>query len=1015
VTNRVIENPILNGPYDEPARHYRFDDDGITDEIVDRRRPSEYFVPVPQTKKRGAQLQFDNEWTRERIKQNDFVNQVRARVQLWRLQGYPHVTPVTRRLLEHWADPHRENRVLFCQREAAETAIYLVEAAQKDNQAWFAGQLDETNTTFNSGLPRVALKMATGAGKTVVMAMLIAWQTLNKAANPQDKRFGRRFLVVIPGVTIKDRLRVLRPDDQGNYYRLRDLVPGDLTYQLGQAQIEITNYHVFLPKVTKEGVGLAAATKSLLLGDRADADNPFVETSEQVASRVARSFGFKAGEIVVFNDEAHHCYMEKPVERVEEDLSTDERAEAKEETDKARVWFKGLLALQKRVGIKAVYDLSATPFFLTGSGYGTGVLFPWVACDFSLIDAIEAGIVKIPRLPIDDNAAGDQVIFRNLWDEIADELPKRVAKHAKSRSEEPQLPHQLEAALIALYGNYEKAYAKWRASVDEHADVPPVFIVVCNNTTVSKMVFDWIAGYDKDTLDLDGNPVQVVAPGNLDHFSNAKDGEWRHRPHTVLVDSAQLESGDQLSPEFRTVAAREIEEFKAAHRARFPGRDVDEIDEATLLREVMNTVGKKGLLGEQIRCVVSVSMLTEGWDANTVSHILGVRAFRTPLLTEQVVGRGLRRRSYDLNEDGRFDPEYAEIFGVPFAFIPASGVGKDPKPRRAPVRVFADPARADKRITFPRLLGYRLEMPDPDIRADFANPVCHMTVSHDSIPTETHIADVFGEADVVYLAHLEEMRSQEVAFRLAKRLLEREYKAPDESPRPWLFPSVLRIVQLWLSTAVTYDGTFVGLLLVGDLREQAVEKILKGIVSDEHQRRERLLPVFDSTQPEGSTDAIDFDTTRPCEPADPERSHVNYVVVDSGWEAIVALALEAMDEVAAYVKNDGLHFYIPFTHQGRAARYLPDFLVRLTDPGDGVQRTLIVEVSGGAKRHHSPGTVQEKAETTRTLWLPAVNRQGQFGLWDFIEVKDPHTAGRLIRDAARALLTRTRGDDDAVT
>jgi type III restriction enzyme len=681
VTGRVIENPILNGPYDEPSLHYRFDDDGITSEVVERRRPSEYFVPVPQTKKRGAQLQFDNEWTRERIKANDFVNQVRARVGLWRKQGYPHVTPVTRRLLEHWSDPNRENRVMFCQREAAETAIYLAEAALKDGQAWFAGQLAETNVIFNAALPRVALKMATGSGKTVVMAMLIAWQTLNKAANPQDKRYGKRFLVVTPGVTIKDRLRVLRPDDAGNYYRLRDLVPADLSDQLGQAQIEITNYHVFLPKVTREGVGLAAATKSLLLGGSPEAENPFLETPEQVAARVSRSFGLKVGEIVVFNDEAHHCYMEKPAERVEEDLDADERAEAKEETDKARVWFKGLLALQMRLGVKTVYDLSATPFFLTGSGYGIGVLFPWVVSDFSLIDAIESGIVKVPRLPVDDNTAGDQVVFRNLWDEISAELPKRVAKQAKSRSDDPQLPQQLETALLALYGNYAKAYAIWQASVDEHADVPSVFIVVCNNTTVSKLVFDWIAGYDKDTLDLDGNSVQTVAPGNLPLFSNVDDDGWRHRPFTVLVDSAQLESGDQLSPEFRAVAAREIEEFKAAYRDRFPGRDTAEIDEATLLREVMNTVGKRGMLGEQIRCVVSVSMLTEGWDANTDSHILGVRAFRTPLLTEQVVGRGLRRRSYDLNADRLFDPEYAEIFGVPFAFIPSSGAAVPPRTR----------------------------------------------------------------------------------------------------------------------------------------------------------------------------------------------------------------------------------------------------------------------------------------------------------------------------------------------
>jgi type III restriction enzyme len=223
----VINNPVINGPHDEPRRHFKFDNDGITDEIADGRRRSEYFVPVPQTKKKGAQLQFDNEYTLNRIKPNEFVNDVRARVDIWRKRGHPHVTPTTRRLLEYWNDSSRENKVLFCQREAAETAIYLVEAAQKDNQAWLGAKLDEYSAEFNESLPRVAIKMATGSGKTVVMSMLIAWQILNKAASPQDKRFSKRFLVVTPGVTIRDRLRVLRPEHPGNYYRERDLVPAE--------------------------------------------------------------------------------------------------------------------------------------------------------------------------------------------------------------------------------------------------------------------------------------------------------------------------------------------------------------------------------------------------------------------------------------------------------------------------------------------------------------------------------------------------------------------------------------------------------------------------------------------------------------------------------------------------------------------------------------------------------------------------------------------------------------------
>ena len=446
----TITNPVINGPYDEPARHFRFDDDGITDETVEGRRRSEYFVPVPQTKKRGAQLQFDNEWTINRITPNEFVNDVRRRVDLWRRRGYHDVTPTTRRLLEYWSDENRENKVLFCQREAAEVAIYLTEVAQKDGQVWIANKLDEYAAGFNSGLPRVALKMATGTGKTVVMSMIITWQILNKVASPQDRRFTRRFLVVTPGVTIRDRLRVLRPEHPGNYYRERDLVPADLVPQLSQAQIVITNYHVFLPKVTREGAGLAKTTKDLLLGGRDDAPDPFVETPAQVATRVAREFGLKAGEIVVLNDEAHHCYRDKPDDRITEDLDADEKAEAKQREDEARVWYKGLQGLHAKLGIKTVYDMSATPFFLTGSGYGTGVMFPWVVSDFSLIDAIECGIVKVPRLPVDDDAKGETVVFRNLWDEIADDpqFPRRATKAPPVRADEPRLPPKLEVGAV---------------------------------------------------------------------------------------------------------------------------------------------------------------------------------------------------------------------------------------------------------------------------------------------------------------------------------------------------------------------------------------------------------------------------------------------------------------------------------------------------------------------------------------------------------------------------------------
>jgi type III restriction enzyme len=994
----VITNPVINGPYDEPARHFMFDDDGITDEIVEGRRRSEYFIPVPQTKKRGAQHQFDIEWTADRIEPNEFVNQVRSRVDLWRKRGYDHVTPTTRRLLEYWRDETRDNPVLFAQREAAETAIYILEAAQKDGQVWIANTLSEKNAEYNAGVPRQALKMATGSGKTVVMAMLITWQTLNKQASPQDRRFTKRFLVVAPGVTIRDRLRVLRPEDPGNYYRERDLVPADLAAQLGQAQIYITNYHVFLPKVTKEGAGLARATKDLLLGGQANPADPFTESPAQVATRVAREFGLKPGELIVLNDEGHHCYRDKPADRMDSEMDADEAAEAEKREDEARVWFKGLLGLREKLGIKAIYDLSATPFFLNGSGYGQGVLFPWVVSDFSLVDAIECGIVKVPRLPVDDDSEGPNVVYRNLWDEIALELPKRAAKPPAVRVDPPNPPPKLETALLTLYSSYEKTFRHWEERGQPLGETPPVFIVVCNNTTVSKLVFDWIAGYDKQVTLEDRTETIVPVPGQLPLFSNVERDEWVDRPRTLIVDSAQLESGEQLSDDFKKLVAREIEEFKDEIRIRFPGRDPDDMTEADLLREVMNTVGNPGKLGADIRCVVSVSMLTEGWDANTVTHILGVRAFRTPLLTEQVVGRGLRRRSYEVNEEGFFDPEYAEVFGVPFSFLPASGTSKDPTPRRAPVRVRALLERQDARITFPRLIGYRLEMPDPDLTADFSADACRFRVTTEYTPTEVHVGDITGFSEPLYADALKAMREQEVSYRLAHRLVERDYRDELGNPRPWLYPKVLGVVKRWMKECVIYEGgTFPGMLLLHDLTERSVEKI-RHAIAPEADRQELLLPIFDSER-EGSTDWVDFDTTRPAEPTDSQRCHVSHVVLDSGWEGSAAKALEEMADVAAYVKNDHLGFLVPYTFEGRGHRYVPDFLVRLNEHRDGLSRTLIVEVSGGAKRHHSPGPVAEKAATTTQLWVPAVNRHGGWGYWAYVEVGDPASALPAIRQA----------------
>jgi type III restriction enzyme len=975
----VIDNPIINSPFDEPTRHFRFGEEGITNEVVEERRVSSYFMPIPAAKKR-MQLHFDTEWTRDRIEENQFINQVRGKVGLWRRGRWQGVTPTTRRLLEHWTASERERRLFFCQVEAVETAIYLAEAATKYGDAWITDELRRFAEDANPGLFRVALKMATGSGKTVVMGMLIAWQTLNKLASPQDARFSDSFLIVTPGITIRDRLRVLLPQDTENYYRVLDLVPAAERERLGQARIVIANYHAFQ---LRETTAASKTTKALLARD---GESPFTETPEQMVRRVCRELGTKKN-VVVLNDEAHHCYRRRAGGGDgggEEKLTGEDRREAERRDSQARQWISGLEAIQRRLGIRAVYDLSATPFFLHGSGYREGTLFPWVVSDFSLIDAIESGIVKIPRVPVADDAmTGEQPTYRDLWPRIRERLPRKGRSKA-TLGEEPNLPPELQGALHSLYGNYEQAFKQWQASEAERptGTTPPVFIVVCNNTSVSKLVFDYVAGWAK-TLQ-DGSTV--VVPGELAIFSNERDGSWSSRPNTVLVDSEQLESGDSMSAEFKALARTEIEEFKAEYRARFPGRDAEELTDEDLLREVMNTVGKPGKLGEQVRCVVSVSMLTEGWDANTVTHILGVRAFGTQLLCEQVVGRGLRRRSYTVNDEGRFDPEYAEVYGVPFSFIPAAGSASAPSPGLPMTRVRALAERAECEIYFPRIIGYRHELTTERLHVKFDQDA-RLALSTQDIPSTTELSPIVGVGDVHTLDDLRTRRYQEVVYFLARRVTQRYF-----ADRPWLFPQVVEIVCDWMGECVTLkDHTFIGMLLLHQHADDAADRIYRAIIAaDPGERALIAVPSYDGV---GSTRYVDFDTTKPVMSTDPERCHVSHVVADSGWEHKLAQALEEMPEVRCYVKNKGLGFTIPYTINGEQHPYFPDFIVRIDDGhGEDDLLSLIVEVSGAQRRDK-----EAKVATVRSLWVPAVNNLATQGRWAFVECEDPWDAERLIR------------------
>ena len=1011
-----LSNPIITSPYDPPESHFEIGPAGPTGVLLPGRRPSESYLPGPaSTKGRQPRLASDFAVTGERREQNSLINDVRREVERWRASNWNGVTPYTRKLLAHWAagPPDRDDPVFFCQREAAETAIFLAEVAGRHGTADYRRRLESENRLHNDGLPRVGLKMATGTGKTVVMAMIIAWQAVNKVMTPNDARFAKRFLVVAPGITIRDRLGVLHPERADNCYAERDLLPPDLWEPLKQAQVEIVNYHTFLPRDAVQIQGVAANTRKLLRAGRPEETDAFRETPDMVAARVMRAFGAGKGEIVVLNDEAHHCYQDKLSDAGEEAgkpaAADREYREDRDRNRDARVWFRGLCDLRRRAGIKTVFDLSATPYYLKGSGYDEGFIFPWVVSDFSLMDAIESGIVKVPRIPVDDDAAGRELVYLQLWDHIKPPLPKRRTLRPRDADMGTQawvMPEVLEGALRSLYRSYEQNYARYDADLAALGEPPPVLIVVCPNTVVSKLVFDWIAGIQAELPD----GTKLLVPGNLPLLSNVADGSRTSRLRAVLIDSEQLESGEPLGAEFRTAAAQEIEAFRQAYRLREPGADAGKLTDADLLREAMNTIGKPGKLGEHIRCVVSVAMLTEGWDANTVTHILGVRPFRSQLLCEQVVGRGLRRRDYAVNPGtGRLEPEYAEVYGVPFAFIP--GDRQIPKPRgpRPAIEVRALPGRRDLVIRFPKLDGYRIEAPDETLRADFGED-SRMHLDHATVAPWVK-NEMAAEADTEDIRHA---RTQRIAFAIAKTLIEREqfFAALGGAPRPWLFPQLVRIARQWLDECVTAEpGLTKGHLLLTQAGARAAEKVFSSIIRDpgaaggEGGRQPLLMPMVRRFDSAGSTDEVHFVTRKAVMDPPPVKSHLNHLVLDglrgSSWEEGLAQALEQDPRIRSYVKNERLGFAIPYVHEGRTHEYVPDFLARLVTEPQDAERTLIIEVSGTRK---APGPTEAEADTARHQWCAAVNHWGEFGRWGYVEVHQPAVgAGPLLRDAIDSL------------
>ena len=1047
------DNPVLNNPYEEPRYYYDTDMNGNIDyqTVINGRRPYGYDVNIVP-KKRSGQAIFSQEDFISIDPNAEFINGIRKEVKEWREAGYPKASRITKELLDFWFNNKERQtnlRLFFCQREAVETAVWLNEIAERDPNTgnYILNLLGERRHSVSADdayvLPRTAFKMATGTGKTVVMAMLILYNYLNKRANPMDTHYADHFLLCAPGITIRDRLGVLQLDysqrsnnyERTDYYHQRGLIPPQFEKELGglNSSITIVNYQQFLPRV------FAGKHASPLDGKQKWVNGELVTQKDKedysvLLSRVLEK-GVKGKRIVVINDEAHHCYL--PKTNKDKSLTDDEKNDLKQENDAAMVWYEGLRQM-KLLGYKLqhVYDLSATPYYLKGSGYPEYSLFPWVVSDFGLVDAIESGLVKIPYLPAYDNTPDlDEPKLRNIYESIKDKLPKRGIRGQKKKDKEdnvdnsslivqaPNLPTLLNTALEQFVKDYEEYDRGLRQAFEAMGSLytaPPVLIVVCNNTTVSHEVYRDIAGY-QDGVNEDGEPR--YRRGRFDVFSNYDGmGLPKEKFPTLLIDSSALDEASATIDEgFKKAYAKEIEDFKHEYANQHGAGSADNLTDADILREVVNTVGKPGKLGADIKCVVSVSMLTEGWDANTVTHVCGIRAFGSQLLCEQVVGRALRRQSYDLipydklgheinrkelykykeeNITFKFPPEYARIIGVPFnTFKGGKTVVSPPQKPKNILRALPE-RQQQMEIRFPVITGYRSDNIEGTLTADFTG-LPKFKLDFNKIPTETVLQTVVNGEKKMLMSDYKELRDSQVIYYFAHLMIREFYTSKEHGQQFQKFPDIRNIVETWYHEQLEIqggDGSPEQKRLVMLWNYKAVlDNIIEGI----HQANadhEEITAVLNYYNPEGSTRYVYRPTNKDVYPT--QKSHINFVIAeDNSWQQIAAMKLDAMDCVVSWVKNTYLDFRIPYTVGDENKEYKPTFIVKVKK-GDSIIN-LIVECQDFDA--DNTGNKEAKRHYLKDYWIPAANNLKTYGQWDLLEVRDIDQLEKLINEKIKQI------------
>lgn len=1048
-----VPDPILNSAFEHPSRYW-YIRKGHEPELREGRRPSVVYPPE-NTKREWAlgdvlRLSQDFRPGYEMV----LVNLVRERLKQWRQQGYPGATRTTQELLQWWRRDGRRQRLFYAQIETAETVIFLTEG-RADLRQGVNVPTDEPNEQQKQegykAFSRCACKMATGAGKTTVMGMLAAWSILNKVNDRSDGRFSDVVLAVCPNVTIRNRLAELDPlRGDASLYRTRDLVPPDLMKDLTQGRVLVTNWHAFalrdpnqdgvsarvrrngVERQTTEVINIAEKTTTargrrylteeeyqrqvaagLLrpvpgteeLDPQGKLKRVKVEATRYVESDAAwikRVIGQEVGgkqNVLVFNDEAHHAYrIRRLADEEEEEEVFGEEEEAEEYVEEATVWMDGLDRIHKLRGINFCVDLSATPYFLARVGQDTNKPFPWVVSDFPLSDAIESGLVKIPQLAVRDTTGQEIPGYYNIWKWVMEKLTPRE-RGGRRADVKPEAVLKYAYTPVAMLGGlWDEMRGEWEQS-RTHDPRPPVFIIVCKNTKIAKVVYDWLA---------EDKPPADVAPAKLPGFRN-KDGVV----NTIRVDTKvvhETDTGAAKSDEMRWMRAT----LDTIGRAQWPADPQGRPLYPEGFEELAAKLGRPlHPPGRDVRCIVSVGMLTEGWDCNTVTHVVGLRPFMSQLLCEQVVGRGLRRVSYEADENGMFKEEVAKVFGVPFEVIPfkAPPPGRrEPPPERWHVQAVA--SKSQYRIEFPRVEGYTQAVRNR-VTVDWENEQSVPVLELDplEIPPEVQVKGAIHSAsgrptlmgpgkleDVTLNPYRKGRRFQELVFDLACGLT-RSYVAGGHChvPAQVLFPQLAGIVNQYLRTKVVVRQPAELIdVFCSPYYGWVVERLTAAIRPDTTQGEAPEVPRYEANRGPGSTDDVDYWTSR--KPEEAVRTHLTGVVPDTFlWEQSAAYFIDTHPATDAFVKNAGLGFAIPYLHNGEPHDYIPDFIVRLKTTDPQLRHHLILENKG------RPDALESLKSAAAQRWVNAVNADGRYGHWQYDIARRPEEAAKKLTELAQKM------------